>query len=368
MDKNKYQTLQEWHELLKSGIITEEDFNKKKRELIGDIESTSQKEQPDLSIETSIKEVPEQEQERNPNDWLNKNKRWLISLIIVILIGIITFIWHFPSKEKSDFNKETETVVNKNDISNRDYQMGNSYFNTIVQEWNKAHLSKDVGVFHNLFDDTVLFYGTQMDKSSCIESKLSLFKKNPDFYQQIYGDVQIENISETEVKCSFIKKVTVNQVTKDYSSYLTLKKTGTDWKIITEGDLVTDKNLAKKGKTKTVAVNQENYHFEPTESVISGTIKIETFFGPPGFGENPETDRRDNSYILNLDNPINVISKDKDDDFNRTTYNVSKIHLTASDAKLTNYKNKFVRLTGTFFSADNGNHHTDVLMFVTKIE
>src|SRR5690554_2650316 len=173
MDKNKYQTLQEWHELLKSGIITEEDFNKKKRELIGDIESTSQKEQPDLSIETSIKEVPEQEQERNPNDWLNKNKRWLISLIIVILIGIITFIWHFPSKEKSDFNKETETVVNKNDISNRDYQMGNSYFNTIVQEWNKAHLSKDVGVFHNLFDDTVLFYGTQMDKSSCIESKLS---------------------------------------------------------------------------------------------------------------------------------------------------------------------------------------------------
>lgn len=30
MDKNKYQTLQEWHELLKSGIITEEDFNKKK--------------------------------------------------------------------------------------------------------------------------------------------------------------------------------------------------------------------------------------------------------------------------------------------------------------------------------------------------
>lgn len=243
-------------------------------------------------------------------------------------------------------------------------------FNVLVQKWNKAHLSKDVAVFSNLFGNTVLFYGTQMDKNSCIESKLSFFKKYPDFYQQIYGDIQIDQLNNTEVKCSFVKRVTINQSTKDYPSYLTFKKSGEDWRIITEGDLVTDKNLAKKENTKTATTNQKDYYYEPTVSIISGTIKTETFFGPPGYGEDPQTDSREVSYILNLDNSINVISKSKEEgDFNSTRYNISKIQLTStSDVEFTNYKNKFVRLTGTFFGAHTGHHHTDVLMDVKKIK
>lgn len=263
------------------------------------------------------------------------------------------------NSKTNDNNSNTET----NNATN---------FNIIVQEWNKAHSSKDVGVFSNLFDNTVLFYGAQMDKNSCIESKLSLFKKYPDFYQQIYGDIQIDNISDTEVKCSFVKRVTVNQATNDYPSYLTFKKSGEYWKIITEGDLVTDKNLARKEDTQTATTNQQDYYYESTVSIISGTIKIETFFGPPGYGENPQTDSREDSYILNLDNSINVISKSKEieeGDFNSTKYNVSKIQLTStSGVKLTNYKNKFVRLAGTFFGSHTGHHHTDVLMDVKKIE
>jgi hypothetical protein len=34
MVKNKYQLIQEWHELLISGIISEEDFEEKKKELL----------------------------------------------------------------------------------------------------------------------------------------------------------------------------------------------------------------------------------------------------------------------------------------------------------------------------------------------
>ena len=119
-------------------------------------------------------------------------------------------------------------------------------FKRFVQDWNKAHISKDVGVFSNLFDNTVLFYGTKKDKNSCIESKLLFFKKYPDFYQQIYGDIQVDSINDTEVKCSFVKRVTVNQATTNYPSYLIFKKSENYWKIIMESDLVTDKNLANK--------------------------------------------------------------------------------------------------------------------------
>jgi hypothetical protein len=123
-------------------------------------------------------------------------------------------------------------------------------FKQLVAEWNKAHSSKDVGVFSNLFENSILFYGVQQDKNTCIESKLSLFKKYPDFYQQIFGDIQVEKINDKEVKCSFVKRVTVNQATNDYPSYLTFKKSTDNWKIVTEGDLVTDKNLAKKSEKK----------------------------------------------------------------------------------------------------------------------
>lgn len=122
--------------------------------------------------------------------------------------------------------------------------------NLLVDKWNKAHSSKDVAVFSELYDNTVLFYGKQKDKNECIEIKLKLFKKQPDFYQQIYGEVQTDMLNDMEVKCSFIKRVTINQQTKDYPSYLTFKEVDGNWRIITEGDLVTDKNLTKQKEVR----------------------------------------------------------------------------------------------------------------------
>ncbi len=130
--------------------------------------------------------------------------------------------------------------------NNKKSIINNTEVGKLVVNWDKAHNSKDVKVFSELFDNYVLFYGTRLDKNSCIESKLSFFKKHPDFYEQIFGDIQIENQNDNSIKCSFIKRVTLNQMTKDYPSYLTFKKVDNDWKIIIEGDLVTDKNLAKR--------------------------------------------------------------------------------------------------------------------------
>lgn len=114
-----------------------------------------------------------------------------------------------------------------------------------IDTWNEANVNKDVAVLTQLYDETIKFYGQQKDKNECIASKLDFFKKHPDFYQQIFGEVSLQKISETEYKTTFVKRVTIDQNTLDYPSYLHFKKIGDQWKIAVEGDMVTDKNLKK---------------------------------------------------------------------------------------------------------------------------
>ena len=173
----------------------------------------------------------------------------------------------------------------------------NAHFVTLVQEWNKANSSKDIEALRQLFDNNVTFYGSSMSRNACIEKKKSLFKKNADFYQQIYGDIDVEHISETEVKCSFVKRVTVDGKTTDYPSYLNFRKNGGEWKISVEGDLVTDKVLANKN-LKSKCANSSEYYFDSPSSVVYGKVITETYYGPPGYGEDPKHDSKEHFYML----------------------------------------------------------------------
>ena len=245
-------------------------------------------------------------------------------------------------------------------------------FKQLVEKWNNAHSTKDVGIFSNLFDNKVLFYGRQQDKNTCIEGKLSLFKKYPDFYQQIFGDIQIEKLNDSTTKCTFVKRVTFNQKTIDYPSYLTFKKFKDGWKISTESDFVTDKNLSKSDNDKSINNNLQDYSYEPTVSTISGIIKTESFFGRPGYGENPQTDEREDAYILNIENTINVISKAKvieEGDWDMNYFNISKIHVFSThNIQIKKFLNKKVRMSGTIMGKSSPHHHADVLLDIQKIE
>lgn len=142
-------------------------------------------------------------------------------------------------------------LISNNDQSNTNpTSFDKTQLSKLVNEWNNAHINKDIEVFSNLYNDTILYYGTKKVKNACIESKLLLFKKYPDYHQQAFGEIQSEKISETEFKCSFIKRVTINKKTTEYPSYLYFSKKQNNWKITTEGDLVTDRNLAKLKETK----------------------------------------------------------------------------------------------------------------------
>ena len=149
-------------------------------------------------------------------------------------------------KTKSPLSsKETTEKIVESDLSN---------IKSLVQEWNSAHLTKNRQLFSKLFAKSVLFYGEQYDNNACIEKKFSLFDKYPNFYQQIVGEIQVKIVNNNQLICNFLKRVTINQKTKDYPSYLTFQKSDTGWQIIVEGDLVTDYNLTKN-KQKLVPYN-----------------------------------------------------------------------------------------------------------------
>ena len=115
----------------------------------------------------------------------------------------------------------------------------------------------------------------------------------------------------------------------------------------------------------------QEYYFEPNISVIEGTLITRMHYGPPGYGENPNTDEKEYPFILQLDNPIKVITGE-DDNFNSDISHASEIQLVLNPNKVDiesvkQYKNKHIKVKGTLFSAWSGHHHTEVLMDVHKI-
>ena len=114
--------------------------------------------------------------------------------------------------------------------------------------------------------------------------------------------------------------------------------------------------------------NQTNYKFEPTKSIIYGYLSEEEYSGPPGWGDTPELGSRITATFINFDKTINVIADaDNEEEFNGTTYDISKVHLW-DFFDYEKYKNKKVKLTGYFWGAHTGYHRTPVCFTSEHVE
>ena len=113
--------------------------------------------------------------------------------------------------------------------------------------------------------------------------------------------------------------------------------------------------------------NKEWLSYEPTVVELKGKLIIKTFFGPPNFGENPETDSKERSWILSLTTPINVRAKTEDDPILfPSVENVRELQLVLPEPHRELIGKKII-VRGTLFHAHTGHHHTDVLMMVQSI-
>lgn len=129
MDNNLYQILQQWHKLYKSGAITEEEFTKKKKNLLGEkneVENfvsegsgsqTAISDNPPAEPKSEIKnthdshektDLPENElmypESSRDNSWFNKNKTWIIILAIAIVLVGIWLLFLEPAKTNQNIS------------------------------------------------------------------------------------------------------------------------------------------------------------------------------------------------------------------------------------------------------------------------
>jgi ketosteroid isomerase-like protein len=131
----------------------------------------------------------------------------------------------------------------------KEQKENNSEIIDLVNIWNNSHNNKDLTSLSNVYNENVFYYGINKEKSKIIQDKKRLLNKYSDFQQIISDkDLKITN-SENGKTISFTKNVTFDSKQKDYPAYLVVSEINGNWKIVTESDLVTDKNIAKPSKT-----------------------------------------------------------------------------------------------------------------------
>jgi hypothetical protein len=99
---------------------------------------------------------------------------------------------------------------------------------------------------------------------------------------------------------------------------------------------------------------------------LRGILQIRVFFGPPNFGENPNTDSRETQAGLFLDKAICTVKEEGSDDTNEA----NQIELTLvpnQKVRLSNLAGKKVIVSGKLFGALTGHHHTPLLLSLSNI-
>lgn len=240
----------------------------------------------------------------------------------------------------------------------------------MVELWNKASSNGDFTVLGNMLADKVEYYQQTVTRDYYIKDQKKFFEKNPVYGQVIKGDINIQQISDTQYKAEFVKEVTTKKGTKDYPSYLVFKKIGDEWKLILESDTVSDANIEKRKKQKTESPNKSTYYYGDNQTLI-GTFDIKKIFVKDGAAN--ENGKTIYPYFLFLSSPIKVVPSVANDSENVVETGVTELHLVL-DENLINYLKsnqaygKKVKMTGELFHSQTIHHQSAVLMNVKNIE
>jgi len=264
--------------------------------------------------------------------------------LAILSILLVTFSCGLNNQSNND-KKSEKNSTQKAKTSEQEVK-------EMVELWNKASSNGDFTVLENMLADKIEYYQQTVTRDYYIKDQKKFFEKNPVYGQVIKGDIDIQQISDTQYKAEFVKEVTTKKGTKDYPSYLVFKKIGNEWKLILESDMVSDANIEKKKKQKTESLNKSTYYYTNSQTLI-GTFDIKKIFVEDG-AEN-ENGKTIYPYFLFLSSPIKVVPAVADDSEN--------IVETGNQAY-----GKKVKMTGELFHSNNAHHHSAVLMDVKNIE
>lgn len=105
--------------------------------------------------------------------------------------------------------------------------------------------------------------------------------------------------------------------------------------------------------------------YEPDTVAITGTLVRRTFYGAPGYGEDPQRDAKEVGFYLELSAPVCTL-EGKDDDAATGVRLVQLVLDSAGYAGLRSRLDHTVTLHGTLFVAISGHHHAPLLLSVNR--
>ena len=112
----------------------------------------------------------------------------------------------------------------------------------------------------------------------------------------------------------------------------------------------------------------------PQEVALSGELIERTYWGPPYWGEHPDTDRLEDAWLLVLDSPI-CVEADASWVNNVSEHNIIVVQLVVLDPgpgnkslkSVARLVNRRVTVSGYLDHALTGHHRTSVLLVVASI-
>lgn len=108
--------------------------------------------------------------------------------------------------------------------------------------------------------------------------------------------------------------------------------------------------------------------YEPATVSITGRLERRMFYGPPNYGENPETDEQQTHFYVVPDTPI--CTRPGTDLVNDPKRDVELVQMVLDSAGYANagpHLDSRVHATGTLFGQYTGHHHAPLLLMVDSI-
>ena len=106
--------------------------------------------------------------------------------------------------------------------------------------------------------------------------------------------------------------------------------------------------------------------FEPDVVTLSGRLERAGFPGPPGYGETPDVDAREEAFILVCDRVFDVRGGRDGGPNTATVQGVRRVQVVSQPA-LRALIGKRVTVRGSLFAAITAHHHTAVLITASSV-
>jgi hypothetical protein len=111
--------------------------------------------------------------------------------------------------------------------------------------------------------------------------------------------------------------------------------------------------------------------YEPAMVTIQGSVSLKPAYGPPGFGEDPKHDAREDYLALTLDTPVCMAAspKPQTEDVAETDIRTMQLVFRNGEAfqQAKRWIGKQTSVTGGLYHGFAGHHHTTVLLEVKEI-